>query len=94
MPSKKMFEYTDNKALRELRDEVKDLNITLKGANKSTDKFSWAIMVLAFVQIAIGLFQFIQDSLNGNSNKLGGVILIFMLVSLIIWLIRFGLKEN
>ncbi len=43
--------FTDNDAIRELRDTVKELNTTLKGATNSNDRFSKAFMVLALVQI-------------------------------------------
>ncbi len=93
-PFSNQQESPDNQAIRELRDETKDLNKTLKKAIRSTDRFSWAFMILAFVQIAIGLFQYIQDSLNSNPNKWMGLLWVLVLVGVIFGIIKSGFKED
>lgn len=72
-------ETTDNKAIRELRNEVIDLNKTLRRTIKTTNRFSKAFLILALIQVFIGFYGFTYSALTEQTNKwygLGWIILL------------------
>lgn len=93
-PFSNIQETTDNESLRELRDEVKDLNKTFKKAIKSSDRLSWVLFVLTFVQIVIGLFQYLQYSMNAYQNKWAGLFWVLLLLAVIFVLIKTSFPKD
>lgn len=49
---------TDNKALQELRDELKDLNKSLQQSIKTNEVFTMILIIVAFFQLIVGIFQY------------------------------------
>lgn len=56
--------FPDNDALRQLRDELKDLNKNLKKSTKVSDRFTRVLILVALLQLVIGFFQFVSSLLN------------------------------
>lgn len=54
-------ESPDNKAIRELRDEVKDLNRTIKKSIKVSERLTNILILVAVLQLTIAFFQFIAS---------------------------------
>ncbi len=54
-------ESPDNKAIRELRDELKDLNRNLKESIKTNDRFTRILLLVAILQLGIGLIQVVSS---------------------------------
>ncbi len=50
---------TDNNALHELRDSVKDLSKTLKESSRTTETLTKILVIFAFLQLSISLLQLI-----------------------------------
>ena len=87
-------ESPDNKAIRELRDELKDLNKNLKESNRETSKFSGVLAVLTLIQIAIALWQFVFQA-QTSENKWLGLFFIIVLSASIFWILKkFGVLDN
>lgn len=57
-------ESPDNKAIRELRDELKDLNKNLKESIRTNDRFTRILLLVAILQLGVGLFQFVSSLLG------------------------------
>ncbi len=49
--------YPDNAAIRELRDELKDLNASTKKAAKATERYTLILLFVALVQMVIMMVQ-------------------------------------
>jgi hypothetical protein len=64
MPFAGTTEAPDNRAIRDLRDEVRDLNGTLNQTIRSNTRTSKAFFLLAMTQIFIAFFQFAYDALE------------------------------
>jgi magnesium-transporting ATPase (P-type) len=84
---------TDNKALQDLRDELKDLNINLKKTIKSNEKFTWILLAVAVLQLIVGFFQFIAD-LFGPVSYTVGIIVELLLGGVCIWAIHYILPSR
>ncbi|MDE2020394.1 MAG: hypothetical protein KGJ13_08670 [Patescibacteria group bacterium] len=48
---------TDNNAIRELRDEAKDLNKTIKAANRASTIFTVVLVAVGILQLAIAALR-------------------------------------
>lgn len=66
-------ESPDNKALRELRDELKNLNKTINESIKASDRISRVLVWVGVLQFVVGLFQF-ATSLFGPQKGLVALI--------------------
>jgi hypothetical protein len=78
---------TDNTAIRELRDELEDLNRSLKKSTKTGEKLTMALFLLALIQVLIGLFQlmlsFVYPNNPGAREALGVVAVLSSLIILV-----------
>ena len=75
--------FTDNDAIRELRDELKDLNKNLKSEAKVSVHLTRANFVLAFAMFFLALMQLVQQIFGSPEEKLGKwAIFIFVILSL------------
>lgn len=82
----------DNTAIRELRDELKDLNQTIKKANRISERFMVLLIIIAFIQLIVSAFQFIVAA---NLRVWWGLILEGIIIIAIIWgTISFFKKEK
>lgn len=68
----------DNEAIHDLRDELKDLNASIKESSKTTEKFTAAMFVLAMVQMLIALFQLLLTFAYPDNVQLRTWLGIFM----------------
>lgn len=74
-----------NLELVELKDELRKLNNSIVESNKTTEKFTFAMFVLALVQILIAVYQFIisfayTDNLQ---QKIFGMTMIVITISIL-----------
>ncbi len=86
-------ESPDNKSIKELRNELKDLNNTFKKAISSNERVSLVVIYFAFIQMMIMLFQ-VFISIKETDGWLIGIIIIILLGVVIIYLFREMNKEN
>jgi TRAP-type uncharacterized transport system fused permease subunit len=87
---------TDNKALHELRDELKDLNLTLKKTSKASEQLTSVLVVVAVLQIVIALFQLVTPFFtNADPREMwkGVVVEVLLLLAFIFVLRKFGFKN-
>ncbi|MFA5386066.1 MAG: hypothetical protein WC297_00055 [Candidatus Paceibacterota bacterium] len=89
---------TDNKAIHELRDELRDLNKNLKKANKENKRLTILVIIIALVQFTTSLFQFLVGiiSLSPSEIWLGIIleVLLFLFIYKIIKESSLFLKED
>ena|SRR3989344_6857265 len=86
---------TDNRSLRELKDEVKDLNTTLKKAIKTGDRFSVLFVTFALIQIMIGLYDFVYSVQTGEGSRWAGLFWVgLVLITVLMILKGFGLMDK
>lgn len=91
LPMKNIQESPDNKAVRELLDEIKDLNKTFKKTSKTNEIFSIVLIVFAVVQIITAIFQY-TFSIFGSKNNWEGLIFTLPIIIIMFFAIKFFLK--
>jgi len=86
---------TDNQAVHELRDDLKDLNRTLKRTNKTGALLTLILIILAVVQVIIAFFQLIVPYFTTNPIEAWkGVAVEIVILGIIVWLLKdFNIKE-
>jgi hypothetical protein len=47
----------DNSAIRELRDELKNLNVAMQGSGRATERYTVILLFVAFAQAIIAIVQ-------------------------------------
>jgi len=72
---------TDNGALRELRDELKDLNHSLKVSSIMSEKFTGAMFLLTIVQLLLAGFQLILSFVYPENTLAKEILGTFMILS-------------
>jgi len=86
---------TDNESLRELKNEVKDLNKTFKQAIFASNRSTTAFLVLGLIQIVLGLYQFIFSVQVSKLNPWWGVIWLATIFGTLYIIFRdFGIIKN
>lgn len=71
--------HTDNKAIRDLRDELKDLNKTIKQSIKASEIFTIILLTVGLLQLVIGIFQFAATPLTPRNMWIGLILEIIVL---------------
>ena len=84
---------TDNEAIRELRDQLKDLNGTFKKTNEVNGRFTFILIVVAFLQLLVGIFQFAAAS-DPKKPWLGVILEIVILIFAYYFIIKFEFKKK
>ena len=79
----------DNVAIGELRDELKDLNISLKESSKMSKKFTGAMFALALIQVLLAGFQLILSFVYPEDNTAREILGVFMILSTFAILVYF-----
>ncbi|MDB4940443.1 MAG: hypothetical protein JWO40_868 [Candidatus Doudnabacteria bacterium] len=82
-----MPEQISNNSSSELDQDIKELSETLKESARSQDRFSEILVVLALVQIVVGLFQFILAAQNSQISKWYGLGWVLLLIATISWVL-------
>jgi len=86
-------ESPDNDSIRELRDELKDLNQTFKKTADASDRVSLVIIAFTFVQIVIALFQFFLNVKTIEGFRIGTIIFVILLLY-IVFIIKFFIRKK
>ena len=77
----------DNQAIRELRDELKDLNVNLKRSSETTNRFSLVVLVFAMIQAILGIFQFLVSTQFSSMNKWVSFAIFLIPMGMILWVL-------
>lgn len=80
-------EADNNRAMRELSGELQELNHTLKEADRSQERYTVILMLFAFVQVLVAVFQFLSDILDPYIHWLGIVLLAALSIGMV-WVYR------
>ncbi len=76
MASHNLQSSIDNKALYDLRDEIKDLNKNLKSANKANTALTIVLILVGIIQLVIVGFQLAVATYGSNwKGYLCGIVL-------------------
>lgn len=75
-------ESPDNKAIRELRDEVKDLNQTIKKSNKLNKVFTILLIIVAVLQLMVMVFQYVVSVYGPTKSWMGLIFELMILAAL------------
>ena len=80
----------DNQAIRELRDELKDLNRSLKASSKIGERLTAAMFVLAMIQVLVAVFQLILSFAYSDNlqPKVLGVAMVLATVAILSYFFR------
>jgi hypothetical protein len=73
--------------MRELSEELRELNHTLKEADRSQERYTVILMLFAFVQVLVAVFQFLSDILDPYIHWLGIALLAALSVGMV-WVYR------
>lgn len=73
--------------MRELGNELRELNRTLKEADRSQERYTVILMLFAFVQVLVAVFQFLSDVLDPYVHWLGIALLAALCVGMV-WVYR------
>lgn len=80
-------ESPDNNALRELRDEVKDLNRTIKQANIDTERYTRVLVFLGIVQFMVAYWQLFISTYEIKDKAISGFIAIGF-IGILFWTVK------
>jgi len=83
MPSTDSSESPDTGALGDLRNELKDLNQTLKKSIEVSDRFTWALIIIGIFSVITPFFASTDFIENGR-----GIAVFLLLVAALLYFVK------